>query len=99
MIDDIAYFGVSVWSERSARGDPSQDSEIAAFCLRGMDLLWRREVGSMIAEAKCCWHLAFDSSCVVAVVQTPLLPLIRLLMCEQSHCPLPPSIAFCIWTV
>ena len=44
VIDDIAYFGVSVWSERSARGDPSQDSELAAFCLRGMELLWRREV-------------------------------------------------------
>ena len=44
VIDDIAYFGVSIWSERSARGDPSQDSEVAAFCLRGMELLWRREV-------------------------------------------------------
>ena len=46
VIDDIAYFGVSVWSERSARGNQSQNSELAAFCLRGMQLLWRREASS-----------------------------------------------------
>ena len=51
VIDDIAYFGVSVWSERSARGDPSQDSELAAFCLRSMKLLWRREVSSCCPPA------------------------------------------------
>ncbi len=55
VIDDIAYFGVSVWSERSARGNESQDSELAAFCLRGMELLWRREASS--AAQLTCFQL------------------------------------------
>ena len=36
-----------VWSDRTARGDASHDSELAAFCLRGMALLWRRKVGDL----------------------------------------------------
>lgn len=44
VLDDIAFFGVSVWSDRAARGDPAHDSQLAAFCLRGMALLWRHEV-------------------------------------------------------
>lgn len=44
VIDDIAYVGVSVYSSRQGRDDPRQDSELAAFCLRGMMLLWRRTV-------------------------------------------------------
>lgn len=43
VVDDIAYFGVSPRSTREARGDVSSNSELAAFCLRGMQLLWRRE--------------------------------------------------------
>lgn len=41
----MAFFGVSVSSRREARGDPAADSQLAAFCLRGMVLQWRKQVG------------------------------------------------------
>jgi hypothetical protein len=44
VIDDIAYFGIAVWQHRQQRDDPHSDSELAAFCLRGMTLLWRQTV-------------------------------------------------------
>lgn len=46
VVDDVAYFGVSVWAPRQARHDPAADSELAAFDLRTRSLLWRRKVRS-----------------------------------------------------
>lgn len=44
VVNDVAYFGVSVFAPRSARQDPEVDSELAAFDLRARRLLWRRRV-------------------------------------------------------
>eukprot|EP00798_Chlamydomonas_sp_ICE-L_P024239 gene24239-9838_t len=44
VVDDIAYFGISVFSNRAARGDPTMDSEVGAFDLLNKELLWRRTV-------------------------------------------------------
>jgi hypothetical protein len=44
VVDDVAYFGISDWQHREQRDDPRSDSELAAFCLRGMSLLWRQQV-------------------------------------------------------
>lgn len=61
VIDDMAYFGISVWSTRAARGDASHDSELAAFCLRGMTLLWRRTVRDADAETSGVCKLAYTA--------------------------------------
>jgi len=64
VVDDVAFFGMSVWSDRAARGDPAHDSQLAAFCLRGMALLWRHEVGC-VSSPPChtllacqAWHFS-----------------------------------------
>ena len=44
VVNDVAYFGVSVFAPRSARQDPEVDSELAAFDLVAGELLWRRIV-------------------------------------------------------
>lgn len=44
VIDDVAYFGISVWAQRKDRTDPDRDSELAAFDLIEQRLLWRRVI-------------------------------------------------------
>ncbi len=53
VIDDTAFFGVSIFSKREARGDPAADSQLAALCLRRMSLQWRKQVG----PAPHCFYL------------------------------------------
>jgi hypothetical protein len=45
VLDDIAYFGITTWAERSLRDSPDNDGELAAFDLVSNRLLWRRTVG------------------------------------------------------
>lgn len=44
VVDDVAYFGISVWMDRSVRDDPANDGEVAAVDLLSGMLLWRRQV-------------------------------------------------------
>ncbi|GAX82193.1 hypothetical protein CEUSTIGMA_g9621.t1 [Chlamydomonas eustigma] len=44
VVDDVAYFGISVFAARSKRQDAGVDSELAAFDLKKEVLLWRRKV-------------------------------------------------------
>lgn len=44
VVGGVAYFGVSMFSPRSARADPAQDSELAAVHVASGTLLWRRRV-------------------------------------------------------
>jgi hypothetical protein len=44
VVDNVAYFGVSVFSPRNVRTDPSMDSELAAFDLSANALKWKRTV-------------------------------------------------------
>jgi len=83
VIDDVAYFGVSVWSERSARGDPSQDSELAAFCLRGMELLWRREVSLTLSPRAAALGERGVGSGATSTIQCDAAPL-------PNRCPFLP---------
>jgi hypothetical protein len=46
VLDDIAYFGVNIWEERSVRDDPRTSEEVAAFDLVNKQLLWRRKVAT-----------------------------------------------------
>jgi hypothetical protein len=50
VVDDVAYFGISQWQERSARDSPDHDCELAAFDLEAGRLLWRRQVRSSRGE-------------------------------------------------
>jgi outer membrane protein assembly factor BamB len=50
VVDDVAYFGISQWRERSARDSPDHDCELAAFDLEAGRLLWRRQVRSSWGE-------------------------------------------------
>lgn len=45
VLDDIAYFGVTTWAERSVRDSPNNQGELAAYDLVNNRLLWRRTVG------------------------------------------------------
>jgi hypothetical protein len=44
VLDDIAYFGITTWAERSVRDSPDSHGELAAFDLVNNKLLWRRVV-------------------------------------------------------
>jgi hypothetical protein len=44
VLDDIAYFGITTWAERSVRDSRDNDGELAAFDLVSNRLLWRRTV-------------------------------------------------------
>jgi len=44
VVDNVAYFGVSVFSPRDQRSDPEADSELAAFDLEANALLWKRVI-------------------------------------------------------
>lgn len=44
VVDNVAYFGISVWASRNARDSPEVDSELGAFDLAQGKLLWRRKV-------------------------------------------------------
>eukprot|EP00798_Chlamydomonas_sp_ICE-L_P003608 gene3608-13692_t len=46
VVDDVAYFGISVWSKRSARDDEDADSELGAVNLLTKKLVFRRKVPS-----------------------------------------------------
>lgn len=52
VLDDIAYFGITTWAERSVRDSPDNDGELAAFDLVSNRLLWRRTV----SEIQTCTH-------------------------------------------
>jgi len=44
VVDDVAYFGGSVWAGRSVRDDPATNNELLAIDLVTEKLLWRRQV-------------------------------------------------------
>jgi hypothetical protein len=44
VVDDVAFFGVSVWAEREVRDAVDRNGELAAFDLLGRRLMWRRVV-------------------------------------------------------
>jgi hypothetical protein len=44
VLDDIAYFGITTWAERSVRDSPDSNGELAAFDLAYNQFLWRRTV-------------------------------------------------------
>jgi hypothetical protein len=44
VVDDIAYFGITTWADRSVRDSPNTHGELAAFDLVMNRLLWRRTV-------------------------------------------------------
>lgn len=46
VIDDTAYFGINVWSQRSERDDPETAEELAAVDLIQRRLVWRRRVAT-----------------------------------------------------
>jgi outer membrane protein assembly factor BamB len=53
VLDDIAYFGVTTWAERSVRDSRDNHGELAAFDLVANRLLWRRTVRVDEAPVKC----------------------------------------------
>jgi hypothetical protein len=44
VVDDVAFFGVSIWAEREVRDAVDRNGELAAFDLNGRQLMWRRTV-------------------------------------------------------
>lgn len=46
VVGDVAYFGISAWDSRKGRDNPNKASELAAFDLHAMRLLWRRAVAT-----------------------------------------------------
>lgn len=72
VIDDTAFFGVSIFSKRQERGDKAANSQLAAFCLRSMTLLWRRQVATKgLLNMVSAPHLAVGST--YAALE-PMLP-------------------------
>ncbi len=59
VVNNVAYFGISVSLQRQHRTDEEFDSERAAFDLNAGKLLWRRTVGFLsgnggwILDRKC----------------------------------------------
>ncbi|GLC58284.1 hypothetical protein PLESTB_001341600 [Pleodorina starrii] len=46
VVDDVAYFGINVWGERSQRDSVTNNAELAAVDLATGALLWRRTVAT-----------------------------------------------------
>lgn len=53
VLDDIAYFGITTWAERSVRDSPDNHGELGAFDLINNKLLWRRTV-RIASSLACC---------------------------------------------
>eukprot|EP00775_Hariotina_reticulata_P013388 gene13388-13515_t len=63
VVDDIAYFGITTWADRSVRDNPNTDGELAAFDLVHNRLLWRRVVATAgLLNVIGAPHLAIDST-------------------------------------
>lgn len=78
VVDDVAYFGISIFSAREDRDNPDSDSELAAYDLIGQRLLWRRKAsgggsrrggGTLQALGKVPYRAATAYFAVNAIVQ------------------------------
>eukprot|EP00798_Chlamydomonas_sp_ICE-L_P003416 gene3416-13459_t len=63
VVDDVAYFGITVYANRQARRDTSASSELAAYSLAGDKILWIRTVPtSGLLNVVSAPHLGEDST-------------------------------------
>lgn len=73
VLDDVAFFGITTWAERSIRDDPNSHGELAAFDLVTNRLLWRRTVPtSGLLNTIGAPHLAVDSTYAATYTRSPL---------------------------
>lgn len=74
VLDDIAYFGITTWAERSVRDSPDSNGELAAFDLAYNQFLWRRTVSRpsiswVFRASQCCCHVeAGGDECIRGIV-------------------------------
>jgi hypothetical protein len=82
LVDDVAYFGLSERAEREARDSPLNECELAAFDMSAGKLLWRRQVGGVVAGAHAA-SVTRSAPCSVCGCPAPaLVAVMPIILCR-----------------
>lgn len=67
VLDDVAYFGITTWAERSVRDSPDAHGELAAYDLVKGRLLWRRVVRAWLLLLLCMQAWCIECAQVASI--------------------------------